>query len=93
MSPRDHHRITATLRAQYREAAAASDSPRCRELAEKMAGLERDNGAAAEAVYALGFALEMLGERDQARRQYETALIIDRTHLKARRRLALIPIL
>jgi hypothetical protein len=41
------------------------------------------SAAAAEAVYALGFALGMLGDRDQARRQHETALLIDSTHLKA----------
>jgi hypothetical protein len=53
-------------------------------------GLERDDALAAEAVYALGYALEMLGEADQAATQYETAIVIGRDHVKARRWLALL---
>ena len=53
-----------------------------------MRGLERDNVLAAEAAYALGFAQEMLGERGKAASAYEHALLIDRAHAKARRRIA-----
>lgn len=88
MSQRDSSRITDTLQQQYRTAAWAGDWPTCRDVAAQMRGLERDNAAAAEAVYALGFALEMLGERAQAATQYETAIVIGRDHVKARRRLA-----
>ena len=54
--------------------------------------LERDNLLAAEAAYALGYALEMLGDGAKATAAYEHALLIDRAHAKARReeRLALL---
>jgi tetratricopeptide (TPR) repeat protein len=90
MSRRDSSRITPVLQRQYRDAAHAGDWVRCRILAEQMRGLERDNALAAEAAYALGFALEMLGERDKASAAYEHALVIDRAHGKARRRLAML---
>ena len=81
---------TRLLQRQYRDAARAGDWLRCRILAEQMRGLERDNKLAAEAAYALGFALEMLGDQTQAAKHYEHALLIDRSHGKARKRLALI---
>lgn len=52
--------------------------------------LERDNLLAAEAAYALGYALEMLGDSAKATAAYEHALLIHRSHAKARRRLALL---
>ena len=87
MSRRDSSRITPVLQRQYREAAKGGDWLRCRILAEQVRGLERDNVLAAEAAYALGFALEMLGERQKAAAAYEHALMVDRSHAKARRRL------
>jgi hypothetical protein len=87
MSRRDSSRITPVLQQQYRDAAKAGDWVRCRILAEQMRGLERDNVLAAEAAYALGFALEMLGESAKAAAAYEHALLVDRAHAKARRRL------
>jgi tetratricopeptide (TPR) repeat protein len=87
MSRRDSSRITPVLQRLYRDAAKAGDWVRCRILAEQMRGLERDNKLAAEAAYALGFALEMLGERAKAATAYEHALVVDRAHAKARRRL------
>jgi tetratricopeptide (TPR) repeat protein len=87
MSRRDSSRITPVLQRQYRDAAQTGDWVRCRILAEQMRGLERDNKLAAEAAYALGFALEMLGDHEKAVAAYDQALLIDRTHAKARRRL------
>jgi hypothetical protein len=87
MSRRDSSRITPVLQRQYRDAARAGDWVRCRILAEQMRGLERDNKLAAEAAYALGLALEMLGEREKAATAHEHAHLIDRSHAKARRRL------
>ena len=86
MSRRDSSRITPVLQRQYRDAAKVGDWVRCRILAEQMRGLERDNKLAAEAAYALGFALEMLGDQTQAAKHYEHALLIDRSHGKARKR-------
>lgn len=87
MSRRDSSRITPVLQRQYRDAARAGDWVRCRILAEQMRGLERNNVLAAEAAYALGFALEMLGDHSKAASAYGQALLIDCTHAKARRRL------
>jgi tetratricopeptide (TPR) repeat protein len=91
MSRRDSSRITPVLQRQYRDAAKAGDWVRCRILAEQMRGLERDNKLAAEAAYALSYALEMLGDRTQAAKHYEHALLIDPSHAKARRRLNMLP--
>lgn len=88
MSRRDSSRITSALHRQYREAARAGDWRRCFELAERLRGLERDDALAAEAVYAYGLALEMLGDAKRAAVQYQTALMLDRRNAKARRRLA-----
>jgi tetratricopeptide (TPR) repeat protein len=87
MSRRDSSRITQTLHRQYREAAQAGQWQRCLELAEQLRGLERDDALAAEAVYAYGLALEMLGDARRAAMQYQTALMLDRGNAKARRRL------
>jgi hypothetical protein len=87
MSRRDSSRITPVLQRQYRDAAKDGDWVRCRILAEQMRGLERDNALAAEAAYALGYALEMLGDGAKATAAYEHALLIDRAHAKALRRL------
>jgi hypothetical protein len=88
MSRRDSSRITKTLHRHYREAAQAGRWRRCLELAEQLRGLERDDALAAEAVYAYGLALEMLGDARRAAMQYQTALMLDRGNAKARRRLA-----
>jgi hypothetical protein len=86
MSRRDSSRITPVLQRQYRDAAKTGDWVRCRILAEQMRGLERDNKLAAEAAYALGFALEMLGQTHKARTAYRHATLVNPAHLKARRR-------
>ena len=88
MSRRDSSRITPVLQQQYRDAARAGDWVRCRILAEQMRGLERDNVLAAEAAFALGFALEMRRDCVQAAKHYEHALLIHGAHPKAGRRLA-----
>jgi hypothetical protein len=88
LSRRDSSRITTALHRQYRGAAQAGQWQRCLEVAERLRGLERDDALAAEAVYAYGLALEMLGDVRRAAMQYQTALMIDRRNAKARRRLA-----
>ncbi len=50
----------------------------------KMRGLDGDG---AEVQYAFAYALEQLGERDEARKAYEIVLMIDSGHEKARARL------
>jgi hypothetical protein len=87
VSRRASSRITRTLHRQYREAAQAGQWRRCLQLAEQLRGLERDDALAAAAVYAYGLALEMLGDAKRAAMQYETALMLDRSNAKARRRL------
>jgi Flp pilus assembly protein TadD len=88
MSRRTSGRVV-TLRQSYREAARDCDWQLCKQIAEHMRGLDGDG---AEVLYALGYALEHLGALDEARRNYEVVLIIDRQHEKARARLRLLAI-
>jgi Flp pilus assembly protein TadD len=73
-----------TLRQSYREAARDGDWQLCKQIAEHMRGLDGDG---AEVMYALGYTLERLGALDEARRNYDVVLIIDKQHAKARARL------
>ena len=84
MSRRDSGRAAHTLRLNYRTAARAGDWDLCKLIAERMRGLDSDG---AEVTYALAYALERLGELDEARKAYEVALLIDSRHAKASARL------
>jgi Flp pilus assembly protein TadD len=84
MSRRTSGRAVRTLKDHYRTAAHAGDWELCKLIAEQMRGLDGDG---AEVQYALAYALEQLGERDEARKAYEVVLIIDSRHAKARTRL------
>lgn len=90
MSRRDSSRITPVLQGQYREAAGPATGCDVASSPSRCAASERDNVLAAEAAHALGYALEMLGDHTQAAEHYEHALVIDRSHMKARRRLAML---
>jgi Flp pilus assembly protein TadD len=76
--------LAVTLRQSYREAARDGDWQLCKQIAEDMRGLDGDG---AEVMYALGYALERLGALDDARRNYEVVLIIDKRHQQAHPRL------
>jgi Flp pilus assembly protein TadD len=56
-----------------------------------MRSLDVPRADAAEALYALAYAHEMLGEVVEARTLYETALFVDPRHAKAAKRLAELP--
>ncbi len=83
MSRRSSGRVRP-LKDGYRKAAREGDWHLCKLIAEQMRGLDGDG---AEVQYALAYALEQLGERDEARKAYEIVLIIDSRHEKARARL------
>jgi Flp pilus assembly protein TadD len=84
MSRRTSGRAVRTLKEHYRKAAREGDWELCKLIAEQMRGLDGDG---AEVQYAFAYALEQLGERDEARKAYEIVLIIDSRHEKARARL------
>ena len=69
---------------RYRTAAGEKDWALCKQLAEAMWRL---GGDGAEVQYALAYALERLGELDEARTAYRVVLTLDSRHLKARGRL------
>ncbi len=73
-----------TLREHYRVAARKGDWAFCKRLAEHLWGLSGDS---AEVQYALAYALERLGDIDEARTAYQEVLEIDSRHRKARTRL------
>jgi Flp pilus assembly protein TadD len=88
MSRRSSGRVR-TLKDGYRNAARKEDWHLCKLIAEQMRGLDGDG---AEVQYAFAYALERLGERDEARRAYEIVLIIDARHEKARARLRVLAV-
>jgi Flp pilus assembly protein TadD len=88
MSRRTSGRV-ATLKDGYRTAARKEDWHLCQLIAEQMRGLDGDG---AEVQYALAYALERLGELDEARKAYEVVLIIDSRHEKARARLRVLAV-
>lgn len=75
-------RIVPQLQQQYRERASTGDWHECMRLARLIGGADR--ALVAEAHYAYGYALERLGELDRAAGAYQTALLHDRRHAKAR---------
>jgi Flp pilus assembly protein TadD len=89
MSRRSSDGAVRTLKDHYRAAARKGDWPLCKLIAEQMRGLDGDG---AEVQYALAYALEQLGERDEARKAYEIVLIIDNRHEKARARLRVLAV-
>jgi Flp pilus assembly protein TadD len=84
MSRRTSGRAAASLRVGYRSAAEKGDWQLCKLIAERMRGLDSDG---AEVTYALAYAMERLGELDDARKAYALVLRIDSRHEKARARL------
>jgi Flp pilus assembly protein TadD len=84
MSRRTSGRAAASLRVGYRSAAQKGDWHLCKLIAERMRGLDSDG---AEVTYALAYAMERLGELDDARKAYEMVVRIDSGHAKARARL------
>jgi Flp pilus assembly protein TadD len=89
MSRRTSGGAVRTLKDHYRTAARKGDWPLCKLIAEQMHGLDGDG---AEVQYALAYALERLGELDEARKAYEVVLIIDSRHEKARARLRVLAV-
>jgi Flp pilus assembly protein TadD len=77
VTPKDHDRA----------AARAGNWDLFKLIAEQMRGLDGDG---AEVQYALTYALEQLGDRDEARKAYPIVLIVDSRHEKARARLRLL---
>ena len=88
MSRRSSGRVR-TLKDHYRKAAREGDWQLCKLIAEQMRGLDGDG---AEVQYALAYALERLGERDEARKAFGIVLIIDSRHEKARARLRVLAV-
>lgn len=82
--PRRTSRHLHTLRDRYRTAAREGDWPLCKKIADAMWSL---GGDGAEVQYALAYALERLGELDDARRAYRVVLTLDARHQRARARL------
>lgn len=73
-----------TLRDWYRTAAREGDWPLCKKIADAMWSL---GSGGAEVQYALAYALERLGEIDEARKAYRVVLTLDGRHQRARARL------
>jgi Flp pilus assembly protein TadD len=84
MSRRNSGRPAAALRVGYRSAAEKGDWQLCKLIAERMRGLDGDG---AEVTYALAYAMERLGELDEARKAYALVLRINSRHERARIRL------
>ena len=84
---RDHAAAVAALHDRYRDAARAGDWQSCADLARQVRGLVRDLVSTAEASYAVGYALEMLGDTAGAESNYQLAVVMHPRHDKARRRL------
>lgn len=82
--PRRTSRHLHTLRDRYRIAAHEGDWVLCKRIADAMWSL---GSGGAEVHYALAYALERLGEIDEARKAYRVVLTLDRRHTKARSRL------
>ena len=83
MSRRNSGRAAAAFRNHYKTASRLGDWVLCKQIAEQMRGLDDS----AETQYALGYALEHLGDLDEARKVYQMVLIIDSRLEKARARL------
>jgi hypothetical protein len=83
----DSGRAADIQRERYRVAARAGDWQTCADVARLMQRLVHGLVETAETTYALGYALEMLGDTTRAKTNYQLALFMDRRHEKARRRL------
>lgn len=84
---RDSSRAVQYHRERYRAAAQSGDWHTCADVARQMQQIVQGLAESAESTYALGLALEMLGDRVRAKTNYELALFMDRRQDKARRRL------
>ena len=85
---RQPERIAGILQQRYRAAAHSGDWSTCLKVAGELATIGLRDAAAADVVYAEGYAHEQLGEIDRARACHGTVLMMQRGHEKARRRLA-----
>jgi Flp pilus assembly protein TadD len=82
--PRRTSRFAHTLKDRYRTAAHEGDWALCKQIADAMWRL---GGDGAEVQYALAYALERLGEIEEARKAYRVVITLDSRHPKARARL------
>jgi Flp pilus assembly protein TadD len=82
--PRRTSGQASTLRDHYRAAARKGDWALYKTLAERLWDL---GGDGAEVQYALAYALERLGQVEEARRLYRVVLRLDSRHERARARL------